>query len=190
MPTIDIDEKRESVRRLGNGTVIDLEGLAIGAMLDRALRELQGRGVPAAMISTDGIHAAFWPEGEASPFEVELKGRGPDGRPVTVADVRMTAPAFAYVYPREVFVADDGTEIHEWIDPRTGRPVNDVTAAGIFAQRAMVAAPLAAAAFVSGDETPRMALLRPGVQWVLSTDASGERSSEGLWVRWRSGASD
>ena len=189
MKTLDLDPKKKTARRLGVGTVIDLEGIAVGAMLDRALREIEGRGVPAAMVSIDGIWTGYW-KGDDSPFTIEVMGRGPEGRPVPVAEVQLVERAFAIVYPREIFVTEDGTEIHEWIDPRSGRPVNDVVTAGVFAPLAMVAAPLAVAAFIDGDRAPEVLKRRPSTRWILSTSASGQRSSDGIPVRWRVEARD
>lgn len=170
-------------RRLGRTSVIDLEGVALGTMLDEALKRLHRRGVPSALVSTDGIWTGYW-DSDESPFSIEVIGTAQDGAQAPIARVRLTRRAFAAVHPRQVSFAANGTRIHEWIDPRTGRPVEGVEVAGVFAQRASIAAGLAAAAFVYGDEAPEMLRRRPGTQWMLSTQAGGGRSSPGLEVRW------
>jgi thiamine biosynthesis lipoprotein len=180
---LELVEAKGHVRRLGATTVIDLEGVAVGSMLDEALKQLRKAGVPSALVSTDGIWTGYW-ETEEPPFRVEVLGTSEDGTVAPIADVSLNRRAFAAIHPPEVFFAEDGTRIHEWIDPRSGRPVEGVAVAGVFAQRAALAAGLAVAAFIHGDEAPEMMRKRPGAQWMLWTQAHGGQSSPSVDVRW------
>jgi thiamine biosynthesis lipoprotein len=181
---LDLKAEKRRAMRIGRTTVLDLEGVALGAMLDEALAVLHQRGVPAALISTGSIYTGYWPTDSTSPFTIDVEGTAADGSVSSVARVTMTRRAFAAVHPRQVSFAEDGTRIHEWIDPRVGRPVDGVEVAGVFAQRASIAAGLAVAAFIQADDAPQMMRKRPGAQWMLSTAEGGRRGSAGLEIDW------
>lgn len=180
---LELDSKNQMARRVGPESFIDLEGVAIGGMVDAAMHLLERMGVPAAHVQSGRISHVYSALGD-EPWSLDVFALDEHDHPRAIARVKLRNGGFAAVHRGEVFVAEDGTQIHEWIDPRSGRPVAGVFAAAVRAEQASVAAGLAAAAMVLGDETRSVLKNRPGLQWLLVTEAGGKTHSLGLTVDW------
>lgn len=180
---LELNQRKRQARRIGAFTKLDLEGVAIGALVDKAAATLMRQGVPAAHVESGGISRVYTEEGGA-PWPVDVMALDAAGRPQAIARVQMREGGFSTVFPRKVFHAEDGTLIHECIDPRKGRPVEGVNAAAVRAELAAVAAGLASAAFVLGDDTHEVLKNRVGLGWVLDTEANGRSHSPGMAPTW------
>ena len=180
---LELDSENQIARRVGPERFIDLEGVAIGGMVDAAMHLLERMGVPAAHVQSGRISHVYSALGD-EPWSLDVFALDENDHPRAIAQVMLRNGGFAAVHRGEVFVAEDGTQIHEWIDPRSGRPVAGVFAAAVRAEQASVAAGLAAAAMVLGDETGSVLKNRPGLQWLLVTEAGGKTHTLGLTVDW------
>ena len=165
------------VRRPRGGLVVrrgtfrfDLDGVAKGAIADRALGLL--RGYPAAMVDADGDIALRLGDGTTWDIAVADPRRDGDVLGLLRLDGRLPGGL--------VGVATSGTSVHRWpgaaggparhhlLDPRSRRPaVTDVVQVTVIAGSAREAEVLAKAAVIAGSDAAMDLLDRPGVAGAL-----------------------
>ena len=180
---LELDEKHSRILRRGFYSKIDLEGVTVGAIVEIAALTLQEQGVPAAHVQSGGVSSVYTEEG-GDPWSLEVMGIDEDGQRRVLGRVDIREGGFASVAPQKLFVLEDGTRIHELIDPRNGRPVNDVNAAAVRSSRASTAAGLAWAAFVLGDRAPVHLIKYPDIAWLIDTHQHGLTHTPDLAPSW------
>lgn len=159
------------------GATIDLDGIAKGFAVDRAVLALESMGVESAIVDAGG--------------DIRLLGRAPRGREwrvgvkhpraeglLGVLRVRGGSVATSGDYQRCGFV--DGVRYHHILNPRTGYPARGVVSVTVVCDRCADADALATAVFVMGA-TDGLAFVesRPGVECVI---ACGDEDVEEVFV--------
>jgi thiamine biosynthesis lipoprotein ApbE len=150
-----------------NGARFDLGGIAKGYAVDRALAVLRARGVTAALVNLGGNIGVLgfapgakpWTIGIDHPRTQKLMGR-----------IKLWRGAVATSGDNDRFFEMNGVRYAHIIDPRSGRPVQNIAAMTVIAPTATAADALSTSAFVLGPEKG-LALLRsyPGAGGVAVT---------------------
>ena len=132
---------------LAAGAAVDLDGIAKGYAVDRAISVLRGRGIEAAIVDAggdvgllgDSPHAGGWRIGVKHPRAEGLLG-------VLVLDGGSVATSGDY----QRCAVIDGVRYHHILDPSTGYPARGVMSVTVAARRCVDADALATAVFVMG----------------------------------------
>jgi thiamine biosynthesis lipoprotein len=128
--------------RLAPGTRLDLGGIAKGYVLQEALRVLDARGVPRALVDAGGdIVAGDAPPGRDG-WRVATPGAGGD---VAVRAQSLARAALATSGASMQFVVIDDVRYSHVVDPRTGRALTHARHAFVIARDGMTADALATA---------------------------------------------
>lgn len=165
------------VKRRGTGH-LDIDGVAKGYAIDRALSRLQAEGAKGGLVEVGGDLRVFgasvdggrWRVGLQSPFEERVWGTVElsDGAVCTSGDYRR-------------FVTVGGRRYSHIVDPRSGLPVEGVPSVTVIAADAVTADAWATALSVDGPEG--LARLAPGVEALMvvgTPEAPRLLASDGL----------
>jgi thiamine biosynthesis lipoprotein len=136
------------LRKLVDGTRIDLGAIAKGYAVGEGVKVLQGCGINSALIDAGGdIYAlgrrdgAPWKVGIRSPRGEDLLGY------IEVEDLAVMGSG-----DYERFFMEDGVRYHHIIDPATGYPARELTGITVACPDPMMADAWATALFVAGPE--------------------------------------
>jgi thiamine biosynthesis lipoprotein len=131
------------------GMAIDLDGIAKGHAVDRAVRILRLRGIEAAIVDAGGNIGFLGDPPRGGMWRVGVKHPREDGLLGTLLIERgSVATSGDYQH----FAVVNGVRYHHLLDPATGRPTSGVMSVTITAARAIDADALSTAVFVLGAE--------------------------------------
>jgi thiamine biosynthesis lipoprotein len=151
---VHLDAERREVRFDRQGIELDLGGIAKGYAVDRAVGILRENGVTAALVSsgTSSLYALGAPPGERGwkvnirdPFEARKVGDV-----VWLKNYSLSASG-SY----EKFFTVGGKTYAHIMDPRTGRPVENMLSSAVLAPQTTESDALSTAFFVLGPEAGR-----------------------------------
>ena len=177
---VEVEDDAPVVQRTARSTQVDLMGVARGAVIDAALAVLAQAGVPAARVGDDDITAVY--------------GGTPNHQwlvPVSVPDnsvraiVRITDGAMAMLWPHQSITTNDGSVIHELIDPRSGRPATHNALVVVTASDARSAAAYARALFVMHEGARAFLQKRSQLQAVILPANGQAWSSPEINLSWQ-----
>lgn len=149
------------------GMELDLGGIAKGYAVDRAVSVLKARGIDRALISAGGstIYAIGAPPGLPG-WEIKIPAPAADPSPTSTFHIKDEALSMAGVSERS-FTAGGKTFGHI-MDPRTGRPVQGLTAVVVRTTNATDADALDEVFFVLGQKKSQQYLAQhPGPEVVF-----------------------
>lgn len=156
------------------GTALDLDGVAKGHAVDRALAALAERGVVSAIVDAGGDVGFLGSPADARGWKVGVKHPRAEGL-MGVLTVAGGSVATSGDYQR--YAVADSVRYHHVLDPSTGYPARGVISTTVTAERAMDADALATAVFVMGAEQGlEFVEGLPGVEAVIVT--GGEEVGE------------
>jgi thiamine biosynthesis lipoprotein len=144
---------------LSRETAIDLDGIAKGYAVDRAVDLLEARGVPAAVVDAGGDIGLLGSAPREGGWRIGIQNPRGEGT-VGVLTLDGGSVATSGDYQRCGFV--DGVRYHHIIDPSTGWPARGAISVTITARRCIDADAIATAVFVLGPER--------GLEFVEATD--------------------
>ncbi|MHB1675146.1 MAG: FAD:protein FMN transferase [Acidobacteriaceae bacterium] len=158
---IRLDPEQRTVRFLAAGIELDPGGVGKGYAVDRAVRVLRAKQVPAALLSAGSstIYALGAPPGEAG-WKVRVPSVLLDGATVSTVILRDTSLSTANLSEKNFI--HDGHFYGAIMDPQTLRPVEGMVQATVISPSATDSDALSNALFVSGPED--RALLLDGRQ--------------------------
>ena len=140
------------------GVELDLGGIAKGYAVDRVVRLLKERGVGAALVSAGGstVFGIGAPPGE----DAWRRQRAGPARPcdVSPSPLRLRDRAVSVAGSSEKFSRADGRRYGHIMNPRTGRPVQDVLTVAVLAPTGTAGDALDDALFVRGVNGSRTSL--------------------------------
>jgi len=136
------------------GVELDLGGIAKGYAVDRVVRLLRERGIPAALISAGGstLYGLGAPPGHHA-WRVEIQDPIDSGK-VALA-VSLKDRALSVAGSSEKYFEAGGVRYSHIMDPRTGRPVQGVLSVAVLAPTGTAGDALDDALFVLGVEGGR-----------------------------------
>ena len=155
------------VRLSRPGTQVNFGAIGKGWAVDRALESLKGQGIKNAFISagTSTIYA-LGSDPSGMGWLVELRDpRNPDG--VTAAAFRLQGAALSTSAGYETGIEIQGRRYSHIIDPRNGRPAENMLSATVISPTATEADALSTAVYVLGVEEGGRLLRRLGREGVL-----------------------
>ena len=165
------------------GAELDLDGIAKGHAVDRAVTALQSMGVPAALVDAGGDIRTVGVGPRRGRWRIGVKDPRDEGL-LGVLTLETGSVATSGDYQRCGFV--DGVRYHHILSPRTGYPARGVMSATVVCDDCILADALATAVFVMGpSEGMRFIENRDGVEGVI---VSGDEETEEVLVS--SGLSD
>jgi thiamine biosynthesis lipoprotein len=152
------------------GAAIDLDGIAKGYAVDRAVAVLAEHGIASAIVDAGGDVGLLGrpPSGDA--WRVGVKHPRSDG----LLGVSLDGGGVATSGDYQRYTVIGGERYHHLLDPATGYPARGVVSVTVAAETAMEADALATAIFVMGAE--RGVLLAeelPGVEALIVTGDGG-----------------
>ncbi len=148
-----LDRARRTVRFDRKGVDLDLDGIAKGIAVDRAICVLRQHGVKSAMVSAGESSIACI----GGPRRIALTG--PALSTMGAIDIMNESISTSGNWQREQ--TKDGTKIGHLLDPRTGRPVeNDVVSVSVVAKTATESDAWDTAIVVGGESVARAARSR------------------------------
>jgi thiamine biosynthesis lipoprotein len=156
---------------LPRGAAIDLDAIAKGYAVDRAVAVLEAHGVERAIVDAGGDVGLLGAPPHADGWRVGVKHPRDDGL-LGVLSLPAGAVATSGDYQRYAMVG--GRRYHHVLDPSTGYPAGGVTSVTVVAETAMDADALATAVFVMGpDRGMRLVEELPSVEAVIIAGADG-----------------
>ncbi len=181
--SLTLDPANRSVRR-SPGVIVDLDGVAKGHVIDRAVAAARAASPDVAGVMVDlggdlrcrgaSPGGEGWRIGIADACEM-----ADNAPPLAVLTLSDGAVAFSGRGPRDHVV--DGTPAGHLLDPATGRPAEGVLGACVTARTAAEADALATAfAVMPPRKAIALANVRPGVEALIQT-ADGRRLISAGW---------
>ncbi|HUT14156.1 MAG TPA: FAD:protein FMN transferase [Thermoguttaceae bacterium] len=173
---VEFDRSNRTVRFLRPGVKLNLGGIGKGYALDRCAEVLLGEGIEHFLIhggnSSVLAHGSPEPESDATPggplrgWEVGIRHPlRPDRR---LAEIRLDGRALATSGSWAQSFVHRGRRYGHILDPRTGRPAEDVLSATAIAPTATLADALSTAFYVMGPQaTSDFCRQRPEIAAVL-----------------------
>jgi thiamine biosynthesis lipoprotein len=151
---VRLDSGRREVRFDREGVELDLGGIAKGYAVDRAVEILRENGVTAALVSsgTSSLYALGAPPGERG-WKVNLRDPLEAGKVGDVVWLKDYSLSVSGNY--EKFFTLQGRTYAHIMDPRTGRPVENMLATAVLARRTTESDALSTAFFVLGPRGSR-----------------------------------
>ncbi|MEE8349417.1 MAG: FAD:protein FMN transferase [Acidobacteriota bacterium] len=182
---LDLDSAAKQAA-LANGSRIDLGSIAKGYAIDRAVAELDARGVPAALIDLGGNIGVLGQPPEGRPWSVGIQNPR-ENNLIGRLQFRSGAVATSGDYDRYFEVG--GKRFSHLLDPRTGWPAAELYAVTVVAPNATAADALSTAAFILGPEDGMTLLSQcQGVEGVLIQRSVDEQESSQLAVSTTTGS--
>jgi thiamine biosynthesis lipoprotein len=133
------------IRFLKEGMGITLDAVAKGYIVDRAIAELERRGIRHALINAGGDIRALGDKGEGRPWRIAIQDPWDQNRILQIIPLRDWAVATSGDY--ENFF-DPARKYHHIIDPETGFSPTRLTSVSVTAPTLADADALATAAFI------------------------------------------
>ncbi|HTU50677.1 MAG TPA: FAD:protein FMN transferase [Acidobacteriaceae bacterium] len=148
---IRLDPEQRTVRFLAAGIELDPGGIGKGYAVDRAVRVLRARGVPAALLSAGSstIYALGAPSGEAG-WKVRVPSPYPEGGAISTVILRDTSLSTANLSEKN-FV-HEGQFYGAIMNPQSLQPVRGVLQVTVISPSATDSDALSNALFVSAPE--------------------------------------
>ena len=155
----DIEIFDHKVRLARPGMAINVNGLAKGYAVDRAVSILRSR-VPNGIVNAGGDLFAFGQKSKESPWTIGLQHPRKPQDLLAAFAVKNQAVATSGDYQR--YFVKDGVRYHHIFDPATGMPARKMISTTLITTEVMEADAMATAVFVMGPEA--------GLAWVDSLD--------------------
>ncbi len=151
---VQLNAARREVRFDRQGIELDLGGIAKGYAVDRAVEILRENGVTAALVSsgTSSLYALGAPPGERG-WKVNIRDSFKAGKVGDVVWLKDYSLSTSGNY--EKFFTLAGKTYAHIMDPRTGRPVENMLSSAVLAPRATESDALSTAFFVLGPQASR-----------------------------------
>jgi thiamine biosynthesis lipoprotein len=151
---VHLDAERREVRFDRQGIELDLGGIAKGYAVDRAVAILRENGVTAALVSSgaSSLYALGAPPGERA-WKVNIRDPFEAGQVGDVVWLKNYALSTSGNY--EKFFTLAGKTYAHIMDPRTGRPIENMLSSAVLAPQATQSDALSTAFFVLGTEAGR-----------------------------------
>jgi thiamine biosynthesis lipoprotein len=146
------------------GVELDLGGIAKGYAVDRAVRLLRDRRIPAALVSAGGstIYGLGAPPGRGA-WDVIIQD--PLDPQKTARRIRLKDRALSVAGSSEKWFESGGARYSHIMDPRTGWPVQGMLSVAVLADTGTAGDALDDAFFVLGPKVSRKYLMRlPGTE--------------------------
>lgn len=131
------------------GRSVDLDGIAKGYAVDRAVRILRLRGIEAAIVDAGGNIGLLGEPPRGGMWRIGIKHPREDG---LLGTLLMERGSVATSGDYQHFAVVKGVRYHHLLDPKTGRPTSGVMSVTITTARAIDADALSTAVFVLGAE--------------------------------------
>jgi thiamine biosynthesis lipoprotein len=163
----------DSSLSLKEGLIIDLGGISKGYAVDRIVRLLEQKGIPAGLVDAGGDLRVFGSKPDGSKWTIGIKHPQERGGVVGTFEIESGAVATSGNYERSFF--ENGIRYHHIIDLRTGYPATGCISVTILAADAVTADALATAVFVLGPDRG-MALVEnlPHIEAVIVFEKKGK----------------
>jgi len=151
---LQLNPAERTIRFQQAGMEIDLGGIAKGYAVDQAVEILRSRGIQSALVSsgTSSIYALGSPPGERG---WQITVRSPYDARKAADIIRLQDFSLSISGDYEKFFRIDGRLYCHIMDPRSGRPVENMLATVALAARATETDALSTAFFAMGEEGSR-----------------------------------
>jgi FAD:protein FMN transferase len=172
---VTINEETKTVRFDRAGVELDLGGIAKGYAVDRAVNILKQRGIERALVSAGGstIYGLGSPPG-GNGWEVDVQD--PMDHKKSAATVFLKNRALSVSGSYEKFFDVDGVRYSHVMDPRTGRPVQNVLSVAVVTGSGTTGDALDNVFYVLGVEKSRTFLQRyPATEVLFFLPDAGNR---------------
>ncbi|MCM8831158.1 MAG: FAD:protein FMN transferase [Candidatus Omnitrophica bacterium] len=157
MQNIVIDEDQRTVTIKKEGLKIDLSGIAVGYMVDKAVGKLKEKGISSALINFGGDIYCL---GKNNNRAWRVGIRNPKNNSI-IKNIKLTDKAITTSGNYQQFFEIEGKRFSHLINPRTGLPeVSNLVSVTVIAEDCITADSLATAFFVMGLEGIKKFILK------------------------------
>jgi thiamine biosynthesis lipoprotein len=180
---IHLDREQRTIRFDTEGLELDLGGIAKGYAVDRAVDILRSNGVNSALVSSgsSSIYALGAPPGERA-WRITLRDPFERGKVGDVVCLKNYSLSVSGSYEKSFQLK--GKTYSHLLDPRSGRPAQEMLTTTVLAPRAAEGDALSTSFFVMGVERSRAYLQRHGHLAVLFyVPGSGSRRFKRIQAR-------
>ncbi len=151
---IVLDPEHRTVHYSQPQVYVDLGGIAKGFAVDKAIAELQARGIESAMVSAGGDSRVLG-DRRGRPWLVGIKNPRKEFSSkdtLTLLPVENTAVSTSGDYERYFIDEETGERVHHIINPKTGSSTKGVVSVTILGNKGVDTDPLSTTVFVLGVE--------------------------------------
>lgn len=141
-----LDQEKQTIRLSGDGTVIDLGGIAKGYAVDRVAALLAKEGVSQGLVTAGGDTRVIGSK-QGQPWLVGIANPRGNGHVITLP---LTDVSISTSGDYERFFIEDKVRYHHIINPKTGSSANEVISATVLANDSLAADALSTTIFVLG----------------------------------------
>lgn len=154
LPAIDyreirLDFERSTVAFARPGMRINLGGIAKGYAVERAARWLRGQGVEYAVLNAGGDTRVVG-DRRGQPWVIGI--RNPRSESDVVTRIPLVDEAISTSGDYERFFDENGERVHHIINPRSGRPTDELMSVTVIGPDAVLTDALSTTVFVLGAE--------------------------------------
>ncbi len=175
---IEIDKAKRSVRFNHPQMKIDLGGIAKGYAVDRAIDELQSRGITSAIVSAGG-DSRILGERRGNPWLIGIRHPRKDDE--NAVRIPLVDSAISTSGDYERFYMDGEIRVHHILNPQTGKSALSLQSASILTPLAVDSDALSTTVFVLGvDEGLQLVNSLNKVEAILIDRGGMLHYSEGL----------
>jgi thiamine biosynthesis lipoprotein len=168
----DVELLPGGVRKARASVRFDVDGIAKGYAIDRALEALEERGALGGMVEVGGDLRAFGRSPEGMGWKVGIRDPNGEGEVLDVLSVESRAVCTSGDYARGIDIG--GVRHSQLIDPRSGRPAGEMRSVTVLAGDALTADAWATALSVEGEEGLER-LPEKGIEALLIPAARGSQ---------------
>ena len=180
---LELNTAERTLRFQRGGMEIDLGGIAKGYAVDQAVEILRSRGIRSALVSsgTSSAYALGSPPGERG-WQITVRSPYDARKAADIVRLRNFSLSISGDYER--FFRIGGKLYCHIMDPRTGRPVENMLATVVLAARCTETDALSTAFFVMGVEGSRRYLAtRPNLVGILYQPTGAARAFRRVVLR-------
>ena len=146
---VELDPPEHTIRFLTNGVVLDLNAIAKGYAVDRAVEKLRSHGISNAMVRAGGdLRVIGTPPGETA-WTVQLED---PGRKRLRKSIQLRDQALSTSGSYENFFIREGRRYSHLLDPRTGWPVEGIASCSVIGRTCTESDAWSTALFVLGPD--------------------------------------
>jgi thiamine biosynthesis lipoprotein len=169
------------VRLAAPGMEVDFGGCVKEYACDCAAGVLRQQGIYHALVDLAGDMAATGPQHDGTPWPIGI--RRPDRQTQAIAEVSLSSGALASSGTYERYLMIEGKRYGHILNPKTGWPVEGLTAVSVMAEQCLVAGSAATAAMLKPAPEALVWLDQLGLPW-LAVDENMQVWLDQLGLPW------
>jgi len=174
-----LDEHRQTAYLKKTGMSLDLGAIAKGYATEKAAQVIREYGIEKAIINAGGNIYALGEKGDGIPWKIGIQDPRDANKIFAILNLKDQVAVTSGDYQRYFEV--DGTRYHHILDPRTGKPADELMSVTVIGEDSTIADILSTSFFILGvDKSLAYINEHPGIEAVFVTKDKKIYSSVGV----------